>query len=300
VSVAGIGCGGPSRLGQTGGASERESIRVVERALELGITYIDTARAYGTEAIVGKALAGKRAQVVLSTKVHPFSEEYGEIDADRLRALCCESLERLGCDAIDVFHLHGVREQQYERCLAELVPELEQLRDDGLIRFLALSEAFGVEPGHRVLERAVRDGCWDVLMVGFNPLNQTAREHVFPGAIENGIGIEIMFAVRRALANREALSRVAHELWAAGRLPPEINLDDPLGFLIDEGGAESLVDAAYRFSRHEPGTHVVLTGTGNVAHLEENVRSLNRGPLAPSAIERVVRLFGHLDDLTGN
>ncbi len=69
VSVAGLGCGGRSRLGQATGSTEAESVRLVRRALELGVTYVDTARTYGTEAIVGKALAGHRSDVVLSSKV---------------------------------------------------------------------------------------------------------------------------------------------------------------------------------------------------------------------------------------
>ena len=68
VSVAGLGCGGHSRLGQTSGATESDSVAVVERALDLGINFIDTAHAYRTERIVGKAIARKRHGVVISTK----------------------------------------------------------------------------------------------------------------------------------------------------------------------------------------------------------------------------------------
>ena len=63
VSVAGLGCGGHSRLGQAKGATEEESVRLVHQALELGVTYIDTARAYGTEDIVGRGLAGSATRL---------------------------------------------------------------------------------------------------------------------------------------------------------------------------------------------------------------------------------------------
>ena len=95
-----------------------------------------------------------------------------------------------------------MRETEYERCVAELVPELERLRDDGLIRSIAISERFGSEPDHRMLRRAIRDDYWDVMMVGFNLLNPSARRHIFPIAAEKSIGIEIMYAVRRASAIR--------------------------------------------------------------------------------------------------
>ena len=80
----------------------------------------------------------------------------------------------------------------------------------------------------------------------------------------------------------------------------ELDIEDPLGFLVQEGGARSVVEAAYRFARHEPGCDVVLTGTGSPAHLEENVASINAPPLPSDDLERLRRLFGHLDHLSGN
>jgi L-galactose dehydrogenase len=300
VSVAGLGCGGPSRLGQTQGASEQESIRVVQRALEIGINYLDTAEAYQTETIVGKAIRGKRDGVVISTKARIRTTEGDILDASGLRSRLVASLQRLGCEFVDVFHLHGVRESEYDRCVSELVPELERLRDDGLTRFLAISEHFGSEPDHPMLRRALDDDYWDVMMVGFNLLNPSARRFVFPRTVEQNIGVEIMFAVRRALSDPEKLRIVLAELAQQGRLPDGIDTTNALGFLVENGAAESIVEAAYRFARHEPGSDVVLTGTGNIAHLEENVAALTRGPLPQSALDKLDQLFGQLDTLTGN
>ena len=110
-----------------------------------------------------------------------------------------------------------------------------------------------------------------------------------------------MFAVRRALSHPDELSRVATELVEQGHIDgAAVDLDDPLGFLVHEGGAASVVEAAYRFSRHEPGCHVVLTGTGSIDHLEENVRSINAPPLPSEDLELLRTLFGHLDHLSGN
>jgi L-galactose dehydrogenase len=300
VSVAGLGCGGPSRLGQRQGASERESIRVVQRALELGINYLDTAEAYGTETIVGKAIAGKRAGVIVSTKAQVRTADGDIVDPNGLRSRLVASLRRLGCEFVDVFHLHGVRASDYDHCLSGLVPELERLRRDGLIRFLAISERFASEPDHAMLRRALDDDCWDVMMVGFNLLNPSARRFVFPRAIEKNVGIEIMYAVRRALSDPEKLRSAIGELAEQGYLPAGIDTTDPLGFLVEEGIAESIVEAAYRFARHEPASDVVLTGTGSIAHLEENISSLSRGPLPQAALARLGQLFGHLQTVTGN
>jgi L-galactose dehydrogenase len=300
VGVAGLGCGGPSRLGQTRGASEQESIRVVERALDIGINYLDTAEGYGTETIVGKAIAGKRDHVIVSTKAQVRTAGGDAVGPSELRSRLVGSLRRLGCEFVDVFHLHGVRERDYHRCVAEHVPELERLRDDGLIRFLAISERFASEPDHSMLRRALNHDSWDVMMVGFNLLNPSARRYVFPRAIEKNIGIEIMFAVRRALSDPETLRATIDELASQGRLAGLSDTADPLAFLLKDDTAESIVAAAYRFARHEPGTHVVLTGTGSIAHLNENVGSLNRGPLPQPALDRLDHLFGDLETLSGN
>ncbi len=299
VSVAGLGCGGHSRLGQRTGSTEDESVRLVQRAVDLGVNYIDTARAYGTEEIVGRAIAGRRDEVVLSTKAHPADGE-GPLGPAALRESVELSLRRLGTDRIDVFHLHGVNSATYAHCRDELVPELVRLREAGSLRFIAMSEAFGADPGHAMFELAAADDCWDVVMVGFNLLNQSARARVLPWTTEHDVGVEVMFAVRRALSSPDELRRVVAELATDGYLAAgELDPDDPLSFLVHDD-CSSVVEAAYRFVRHEPGCHVILSGTGNPAHLEENVASINGPPLPAQDAERLRRVFGAIDHLSGN
>lgn len=300
VGVAGLGCGGRSRLGTRTGKSIQESVHLVRSALDLGINYIDTAASYGTEEIVGAAVSGRRDTVVLSTKAMPFRPDRPPLTAVTLRESVEASLRRLRTESIDVFHLHGVSPGGYDYCVAELVPELLALRDSGAIRFIAVSEVFVSDPGHVMLERAVRDDCWDVIMVGFNILNQSARDRVLRHTQLTGIGVEVMFAVRRALGDPAALRSVVARLVDTGRLDAStIDRDDPLGFLLHEGGATSIVDAAYRFARHEPGSQVVLTGTGSLEHLRDNIRSLNAAPLSEGDRDHLSALFGALDDETG-
>ena len=89
-----------------------------------------------------------------------------------------------------------------------------------------------------MLKRALRDDCWDVLMVGFNLLNPSARERVLQPAIERGVGTLIMFAVRRALSQPAELRKVVLDLVERGAIPSDgIDLDDPLGFLIAQDRA---------------------------------------------------------------
>jgi aryl-alcohol dehydrogenase-like predicted oxidoreductase len=65
-----------------------------------------------------------------------------------------------------------------------------------------------------------------------------------------------------------------------------------LEFLLADGVARSLPDAAYRFCRHSPGVHVIVTGTSNIGHLRDNIRSINDDPLPTAAVDRLMRLFG--------
>jgi L-galactose dehydrogenase len=147
-----------------------------------------------------------------------------------------------------------------------------------------------------MLQRAVQDDYWDVMMVGFNLLNHSARTRVFPHTIAKNVGVLIMFAVRRALSNPERLRETMAELTGAGLVDPAgFDQSDPLGFLLDEGGASTVTEAAYRYCRYEPGAHVVLSGTGNVHHLEENVRSLLAPPLPAAVTTRLNKLFANVD-----
>jgi aryl-alcohol dehydrogenase-like predicted oxidoreductase len=93
---------------------------------------------------------------------------------------------------------------------------------------------------------------------------------------------------------------VIEELIDKGQLDPgDIDRANPLGFLIHEGGAVSLPDAAYRFCRDEPGTHVILSGTGNPAHLQANLASFSRPPLPESDRRRLEHIFRHVDSVSG-
>jgi aryl-alcohol dehydrogenase-like predicted oxidoreductase len=298
VSVLGLGGGGHSRLGQRTGAAEYESVALVRRAFGLGVNFIDTAEAYGTEPIVGTALRDvRREDVVLSTKKSMRAEGRLITAAELTRGLDA-SLKRLGTDYVDIYHLHGVHTEQYDHAVAELVPEMLRLREAGKIRTLGITESFAHDTGHAMLSRAVRDDYWDVVMVGFNMLNQSARDRVLAETRRCGTGVLCMFAVRDALSRPEKLRETVEELVRQGLIDPElVNLQDPLDFVAQ--AAESLPDAAYRFCRAEPGIHVVLSGTGNMGHLEQNIASILRPPLPGSVRARLVELFARVDTVSG-
>ncbi len=302
VSVAGLGCGGHSRLGQTYGNSFEQSVAVVKAAVEMGINFIDTAAAYGTEKIVGEAVRGQRDKVVISTKtaILPWGEPNAKpyTGAQVLEQLD-KNLGRLGTDYADLYNLHGIVHAQLDYVNAEIVPALVRAREQGKIRFLGITEHFGSDTNHKMLSAAIPSGVWDVVMVGFNLLNPSARRNVLRLTQAHNVGVQDMFAVRRALSNPEGLKEALIAIEQAGQLDRgKLDASDPLGFLKE--GTAGIVDAAYRFCRHEPGIDVVLTGTGKVEHLRENVASINRGPLPAKMLARLEELFGQVDSVSGN
>ncbi len=297
VSVVGIGAGGPSRIGKRTGKTDRESADIALKAFEAGVNFIDTAEGYGTEPIIRLALEDiPRDQLIISTKKSSKGRT-----ADSVVTSCVESLERLGTDYIDVYSLHAVFPDDYARCCEELYPELVKLQEAGKIRYIGITETFNSDKAHDTLKAALADDLWDVAMVGFNILNQTARDAVFARAIEQDVGIQVMFAVRTAMSDPAFLVEVVGGLIEAGQLDAG-DLDDlghPLDFLVHESGAVSIPDAAYRFCRYEPGTHVILSGTGNPDHLQENIASFERPPLPQADVDRLKHIFRNVDSITG-
>lgn len=300
VTVVGLGCGGHSRLGMANGRDEAHASRIVDAAIDLGINFIDTARAYGTEGAVGKALRGKRDRVVISTKALPVGAS-GPLSAKDLRGSLEQSLERLGTDYVDIFHLHGVLADQYAHCVDVLLPELERARQAGKIRFVGITERFGVDTRHTMLAQALPDDHFDVIMVGHNLMNPSARKSVFPATRAHDVGTLIMFAVRRALTNRANARAVIETLIDAGTIAArDVDRNDPLGFVTAHPQVKSLVEAAYRFCRYEGGAHVILTGTGSVEHLRENVAAILAPPLPDEVTARLTRIFGDVDCISGD
>ena len=195
VSAIGLGCMGMSQ--SYGPPDDEESIRTLHRALDLGVTLIDTADAYGkgaNETLVGRAIRERRREVVLASKFGLVPGPAGpatEVDArpERVKACCDASLARLGLDTIDVYYLHRIDPKVP---VEETVGAMAELVRAGKVRFLGLSEAGPqtIRRAHRVHpimalqseyslwtrdpERAVIPACRDlrITFVPFSPLGR--------------------------------------------------------------------------------------------------------------------------------
>src|SRR5258708_37150785 len=205
ISVAGLGCGGFSQLGLAQGKTEADAIAIIHQALELGVNLFDTAAAYGTEEVLGKAIKSvRREDVVICTKA-PFSFSNPHSTPQGIVASLDKSLRRLDTDYIDVYQLHGVPPAAYDHALNELAPVLLREKGKGKFRHLGITETAPHDPQHQVLQRAAQDLVCEVVMLGFHMMHQNARGRVFPLTGANRVGTLRRFAVRNIVSRPQPL-----------------------------------------------------------------------------------------------
>ena len=255
ATIAGLGCGGFSRLGlETKGIEHASGI--VRTAYDNGVNFFDTATVYGTQGAVGRGLKGiARDSYILSTKF-PYD---GKSPEDLVKALE-ESLRELNTDYIDIYHLHGVKPEDYSWAMESFVPAMRKAVEQGKIRFLGITEFFGTDTSHRMLKLSIPEDIFDVIMVGHNMLNPSASKNILPLARGKNIGVLCMFAVRNALSDPLKLKKDIGQILKSGQADPSLfEPENSLGFLTQNGIASSVMEAAYRFCRHTPGIDVVLT-----------------------------------------
>ena len=187
VSSIGLGCMGMSQ--SYGRGDDDESILTVHRALDLGITLIDTADAYGkgaNETLVGQAVRSRRGEVVLASKFGlvppPGGGPATEVDArpERVKTCCEGSLRRLGVDVIDLYYLHRVDPKVP---IEDTVGAMADLVREGNVRFLGLSEA-----GPKSLRRAYAVHPIAALQSEYSLWSREPERAVLPVCRELGIG----------------------------------------------------------------------------------------------------------------
>ena len=198
VSVAGLGCGGPSLLGLKQDKSGGLSISLVRQAIDLGVNFFDTAEGYGTEHVVGQAIADvPRDRLVISTKKTLLVSDAENPEREIRRSLE-RSLKQLRTDYIDIYHVHSVDLKDYGYAKERFLPVFKKLRAEGKIRAIGITEHFVEDPTHTMLQQSLQDNCWDVIMVGFNLLVPCARRNIFPLAKKQDVGVIGMYVCAAA------------------------------------------------------------------------------------------------------
>jgi aryl-alcohol dehydrogenase-like predicted oxidoreductase len=296
VSVAGLGCGGSSRLGLTAGHSIAQCAHIIESAVDLGVNLIDTAKAYGTESVVAQALKTiPRDSVILSTK-QKINQGNTLLSAQQIIAGLDESLNTLGVDCIDIFFLHTVLPEAYAHAAQSIAPALIAEQKKGKFKFLGITEMPPKDHHHDMLQMALKDDFWDVIMFAFHLLGQNARDSVFPITQSKQIGTLIMFAVRSLFSTPGRLQSEIKQLADSGQLPIALN-EAPytLDFMLHPDNTQKIIDTAYRYTRHEPGSDVVLFGTSNPDHVASNIKSILSPKLPKEQLDAIRDLFGKLE-----
>ena len=282
VARIGLGAMGMSH-GYTGaGTDDTESIRTIHRALELGATLIDTAEIYGpytNEELVGRALKGRRDQVVLATKYGLVSHRDGggawQVDsrAENVRAAVEGSLTRLGTDHIDLLYQHRVDPQVP---IEETIGAAAELVAQGKVRHLGLSEAW-----RDTIRRAAAVHPIAALQSEYS-LWTRDQEELLPLLRELGIGLVaysplghgFLTGTLRTPADVEALDdsdfRKNNPRFTGDNFTANLRLADQVKAIADEAGATpAQVALAWLLTRGDD--IVPIPGTKRVARVEENL-----------------------------
>ena len=280
----------------------QELLATVRAAIEQGMNLIDTAPGYDkgdSERVLGRILPD-HPETLIETKYLPYESYLPEAayvgSPQALVASVEESLRRLRRDRIDILLGHGIRSlESLDRFMRDgCYDAMATLRQQGKVRFIGISELSEGDGTHRILQRAVPTGAFDVVMLTVNFLLQTAVEAVLPLCRDHDVGTVVMMPLNQpslesGLVSVPAALECVRRHIAEGNLPAESPYTDPA--LFDFLQPYSIPEAALRYVlAHEVGTCCV--GVRSPDRLKENLRALQPPYLDAGRMSRLRTLFG--------
>ncbi|SEQ71689.1 aldo/keto reductase [Microlunatus flavus] len=304
LDVSDIGFGAWGIGGAGGGwvgARDDESLAALERFIELGGTFVDTARGYGrSEELVGQVLRRHPGEgLVVATKVPPRNGEWParhDVDVSEtfpgahIRASLEESLRASGLERFDVLQLHVWSDSWVGH--GDWLETVQSLKDEGLVG------AFGVSINDHQPEQGValvRSGVVDTVQVIYNVFDQAPEDALLPACQEHGVGV----IVRVALDEGGLTGRVGPgttfeagdfraRYFGGARLA---ELEEHVRALTEDLGIgrDELADVALRFVLAHPAVSTVIAGMRTVRNVERNAATSDRAPLTPAQLETLRR-----------
>jgi aryl-alcohol dehydrogenase-like predicted oxidoreductase len=293
VSALGLGCMGMSEF--YGTTDEDEAIRTIHRALELGVTFLDTSDMYGpytNERLVGRAIADRRDGVVLATKFgivrDPDNPRNRGVDGspEYVRSAIDGSLQRLGVDHVDLYYQHRV---DPDTPIEETVGAMKELVDAGKVRHIGLSEA-----SPETIRRAHAVHPVTAVQTEYSLWSRDVEDDVLPTLRELGIGLVAYSPLGRGFLSGAIRSLDDLDENDYRRFSPRFqgeNFDRNLALVdgiaelaAEKGVTPSQLALAWVLSQGED--IVPIPGTKRVERLEENVAAADI-ELAPEERERI-------------
>lgn len=277
VSEVGLGC-------MSLGTEESRAIYIIHEALEQGITLLDTADLYDAginEELVGKALKGRREDVIIATKVGnrriPGREGWvWDPSGDYIKSAVKESLRRLGTDYIDLYQLHG---GTMDDPIDETIGAFEELKAEGLIREYGISS---IRPN--VIREYVAKSNIVSVLTQYSILDRRPEEEILPLLAEKGISV-----IARGPVAKGILTERAEEKAEKGFL--DYSREDALEVvrqLKEQLSARpDLAHTAIRYSLSHPAVACVIPGASSIEQLRHNAAAARTEPLTPQEIQDI-------------
>ncbi|MGZ5493241.1 MAG: aldo/keto reductase [Thermoanaerobaculia bacterium] len=280
-----------------GKSSDDESLAAIRRARDLGVTFFDTADSYGfgrSESLLGIVLSRHRKDVVIATKVGVVRNSTGDLRKDfskqHIYHAVDGSLKRLRSDYIDVYQMHNPTIDDLQR--GEIQEVMEQLQDDGKIRFWGVSIST-VQEGLEI----VRRGWGHTLQVLYNVLNQAPADELLPLAKERGFGVIARVPLASGLLTGKyrqdttfPADDIRQSFLTSRRLEEVKQRVDEVKAIVG-GAARSIAEGALRFVLANDAVSTVIPGARNARQVELNAAA-TEAVLPPDVVQKLRARLG--------